>query len=122
MTSQLFRDSGSPIVRRFLPFLVFLMLTLVGFSGMAHAADLSGGKVAGIELTVHADGDRDQTPPDGDQSFPHHHSYCHGHDLGTTARTAPGHSFSLAAPAPAMSAVAFLKGHDGLLHLRPPQA
>ena len=109
-------------MRKFLPFLAFLMLALTGVSGMAHAADLSGGKVAGVEFTIHIDGQNNQAPSDGDQSFPHHHNYCHGHDLGTTAQTNPGQTLASSGAPPVMTAVASLKACDGHVHLKPPQA
>ena len=46
-------------MRAFLPFLTCLMLVLTSFSGMAHAADLAGGSIAGVEFTVHTAGDID---------------------------------------------------------------
>jgi hypothetical protein len=72
-------------VRKLLPFLACLMLVLTSWAGMAHAAETYGGSIAGIELTVHAPGDGDEVPADGDSAFPHHHGTCHGHDVGTPA-------------------------------------
>ena len=94
-------------MRAFLPFLTCLMLVLTSFSGMAHAADLAGGSIAGVEFTVHTAGDIDQVPSDSDKNVPHHHNYCHGHDVGAPART---------------TSAASLDGRTGMVHLRPPQA
>ncbi|SEM99371.1 hypothetical protein SAMN05192583_1779 [Sphingomonas gellani] len=69
-------------MRKLLPFLACLMLVLTGWSAMAHAAEEAGGRLAGVELVVHAPGDGDEVPADGDNGLPHHHSICHGHDLG----------------------------------------
>ena len=54
-------------MRAFLPFLTCLMLVLTSFSGMAHAADLAGGSIAGVEFTVHTAGDIDQVLSDSDK-------------------------------------------------------
>src|SRR3546814_2117198 len=86
MTWKPLRGKGG-FVRAFLPLLTCLMLVLTSFSGMAHAADLAGGSIAGVEFTIHTDGDIDQVPSDSDKNVPHHHNYCHGHDVGAPART-----------------------------------
>ncbi|WP_267349836.1 hypothetical protein [Sphingomonas sp. GM_Shp_2] len=72
-------------MRGLLPFIACLMLVLTGWGSMAHAAEMSGGSVAGIEFSVHAPGDGDEVPADGDSALPHHHGTCHGHDVGTPA-------------------------------------
>src|SRR3546814_4100455 len=77
MTWKPLRGKGG-FVRAFLPLLTCLMLVLTSFSGMAHAADLAGGSIAGVEFTIHTDGDIDQVPSDSDKNVPHHHNYCHG--------------------------------------------
>src|SRR3546814_5560392 len=63
MTWKPLRGKGG-FVRAFLPLLTCLMLVLTSFSGMAHAADLAGGSIAGVEFTIHTDGDIDQVPSD----------------------------------------------------------
>jgi len=73
------------MMRKLLPLLACLMLVLTAFAGMGHAAEAAGGSVLGIELTIHAPGDGDEVPADGDNGLPHHHNACHGHDVGTPA-------------------------------------
>ena len=109
-------------MRAFWPFLTCLMLFLTSFSGMAHAADLAGGSIAGVEFTVHTAGDIDQVPSDSDKNVPHHHNYCHGHDVGAPARTTMEYTPVLTVPKPTISASASLDGRTGMVHLRPPQA
>ena len=70
-------------MRRLLPFLACLMLTLVSWSGMAHAAEGTAGSAAAYDFSVHAPGDGDEVPGDADNGLPHHHGACHSHDLGT---------------------------------------
>src|SRR3546814_4760084 len=86
MTWKPLRGSGG-FVRAFLPLLTCLMLVLTSFSVMAHAADLAGGSIAGVEFTIHTDGYIDQVPSDSDKNVPHHHNYFHEHDVGTPAST-----------------------------------
>lgn len=97
------------------------MLVLTGWSGMAHAAEASGGRIADIEFTVHLAGDGDEVPADGDNGLPHHHSICHGHDTGAPT--------SVLAPLPYLRELdtrwqrtqpALVPADQGLL-LRPPQ-
>lgn len=109
-------------VRAFLPLLTCLMLVLTSFSGMAHAADLAGGSIAGVEFTIHTDGDIDHVPSDTDKNVPHHHNYCHGHDIGAPTRSTMESSYVLTAPTPTASASASLDGRTGMVQLRPPQA
>jgi len=73
------------MMRKLLPLFTCLMLVFTGFAGMAHAAEAAGGRVLGIELTIHAPGDGDEVPGDSDNGLPHHHNACHGHDVGTPA-------------------------------------
>lgn len=109
-------------MRTLLPLLACLMLALAGFSGMAHAAEVAGGSLSGVELVVHTPGDGDEVPADGDNGMPHHHSPCHGHDAGTTpvacnrqnaALLGDPHRVRLSAPRP--------DARGGVLP-RPPQA
>src|SRR3546814_18457500 len=87
---------------------------------MAHAADLAGGSIAGVEFTIHTDGDIDQVPSDSDKNVPHHHNYCHGHDVGAPARTTMEYTPVLTVPKPTISASASLDGRTGMVNLRPP--
>jgi hypothetical protein len=121
MTWKPLRGKGG-FVRAFLPLLTCLMLVLTSFSGMAHAADLAGGSIAGVEFTVHTAGDIDEVPSDADKNVPHHHNYCHGHDVGAPARTTIEYTHVLTMPKPTISASASLDGRTGMVHLRPPQA
>lgn len=98
------------------------MLMLTTLSGMAHAAEVVGGRIAGVALSVHTDGDSDEVPADADKGYPHHHSVCHGHDVGKpTHSDTPWSSID-----PDMLAIAALiapmKGRAGHVDLRPPQA
>src|SRR3546814_14940055 len=96
------------------------MLVLTSFSGMAHAADLAGGSIAGVEFTIHTDGDIDQVPSDSDKNVPHHHNYCHGPDVGAPARTTLEYTHVHTMPTPTILASPTLDRRPGLLHLRPP--
>ncbi|QHD69602.1 hypothetical protein GS397_22870 [Sphingobium yanoikuyae] len=98
------------------------MLVLTSFSGMAHAADLAGGSIAGVEFTVHTAGDSDEVPSDADKSVPHHHNFCHGHDVGAQMRTVVDYAHILTMPKPKITLAASLNGRTGMVHLRPPQA
>src|SRR3546814_3671935 len=75
-----------------------------------------------LEFTIHTDGDIDQVPSDSDKNVPHHHNYCHGHDVGAPARTTMEYTHVLTMPKPTISASASLDGRTGMVHLRPPQA
>lgn len=121
MTWKTFADKGA-YVRAFLPLLTCLMLVLTSFSGIAHAADLAGGSIAGVEFTIHVAGDSDEVPSDSDNSGPHHHNSCHGHDIGSPARTRIVNTHVLSMPKPTISPAASLDGRTGLVPLRPPQA
>jgi hypothetical protein len=109
-------------VRRLLPFLACLMLVLTGWSGMAHAAEAAGGSMGGVEFTVHAPGDGDEVPADGDNALPHHHGICHGHDVGEPARTpSPSYDVTGGLIPPGMPD-RMLVAADGHVALRPPKA
>src|SRR3546814_2434881 len=97
MTWKPLRGKGG-FVRAFLPLLTCLMLVLTSFSGMAHVADLAGGSIAGVEFTIHTDGAIDQVPSDSAKYVPHHHKYCHGHDVVSPASTTLGYTILLTMP------------------------
>src|SRR3546814_13061228 len=97
-------------VRAFLPLLTCLMLVLTSFSGMAHAADLAGGSIAGVESTIHTDGDIDQVPSDSDKNVPHHHNYCHGPHVGAPGPTTVDYTHVLTIPNTTSSASEHLDG------------
>src|SRR3546814_3530029 len=80
------------------------------------AADLAGGSIAGVEFTIHTDGDIDQVPSDSDKNVPHHHNYCHGHDVGAPARTTMEYTHVLTMPKPTISASASLDGRRSEEH------
>ncbi|KQM85157.1 hypothetical protein ASE67_15965 [Sphingomonas sp. Leaf23] len=109
-------------MRALMPFLACLMLVLAGWSAMAHAAEPTGGRAAGIELSLHQPGDGDEVPGDGDNALPHHHNGCHAHDLGT-----PAMAVAVQAHAPDLStghrwdATRLAGLHDSVLP-RPPRA
>src|SRR3546814_11604379 len=80
MTWKPLRGKGG-FVRAFLPLLTCLMLVLTRFSGMAHAADLAGGSIAGVEFTIHTDGVIDHVPSDSDTNVPPPPHLFHGQDV-----------------------------------------
>lgn len=109
-------------MRSFLPLLALLMLVLTGWSAMTHVAEDTGGRLAGWQLLAHAPGDGDEVPGDRDNSMPHHHSACHGHDVGTPALPLNAPSYALeAGPRPGTSIQAMIPA-DEQVALRPPQA
>lgn len=109
-------------MRKLMLLLACIMLVLTGVSSMSHAAEVAGGSFAGLTFEVHAPGDGDEVPADGDASVPHHHGVCHGHDVGHPARTvepqlsAVADAQALVLPAQALVAT------DQRVALRPPQA
>lgn len=73
------------LFRLLLPVLLFVGLA----NGvLAHGLELSefGGVTAATQW-LHADGDNDQVPADTDKDSPHHHSICHGHEVGAAFRS-----------------------------------
>lgn len=109
-------------MRKLLPFLACLMLLLTGLSGAAHAAEAAGGSLGGIAFAVHADGDGDEVPADGDSAVPHHHSPCHGHDTGQPAAAQAAIAVALDGHCASPRRVAVLDGAPVSVTLRPPQA
>ena len=104
-----------------------LLLTLCVVAGLAtgavsHAVELAGhGMGAAAGDWQHAEGDHDEVPSDGDSKAPHHHSICHGHEVGAPFRVcAPPLYARTALPRPAAE-VAPPGGMPALL-LRPPIA
>src|SRR3546814_20450522 len=102
MTWKPLRGQGG-FVRAFLPLLTCLMLVLASFSGMAHAADLAGGSIAGVEFKIHTDGDIEQVPSDSDKNVQHQHTYCHGHHVREPARKTLYYTQVLTMPNPKSS-------------------
>jgi hypothetical protein len=98
------------------------MLVLTSFSGMAHAADLAGEASRALSSPFIPPGTSIEVPSDSDKNVPHHHNYCHGHDVGAPARTTMEYTHVLTVPKPTISASASLDGRTGMVHLRPPQA
>jgi hypothetical protein len=98
------------------------MLVLTGMSSMAHAADVAGGSIAGVEFTVHTAGDSDESPADADKAYPHHHSICHGHDVGEPMQPDVPCTGLISVVRPMGEPIASLVGTTGLVDLRPPQA
>ena len=109
-------------MRKLLPLLACLMLVLTGFAGMAHAAEVAGGSMFGIELTVHAAGDGDEVPADSDNGLPHHHNACHGHDVGTPAFAAGPKAMVLKIDPDSGSETTELANAHQSVNPRPPQA
>lgn len=109
-------------MRALLPFLACLILVLTGWSSMSHAAEAAGSNLAGLAFEVHAPGDGDEVPADGDTSVPHHHNVCHGHDVGHQGRTIEPPLFSIAGARAAARSTPALVAADQHVALRPPQA
>lgn len=105
-----------------MPFLACLMLVLTNWSGMAHAAEASGGRIADIQFTVHLAGDGDEVPADGDNGLPHHHSICHGHDIGAPTSFLAPLLYVRELDVRCRRAPPTLVPADQSLLLRPPQA
>lgn len=78
--------------------------------------------MAGIEFTAHLAGDGDEVPADGDNSLPHHHSVCHGHDIGTPTGFFAQPLYARATDTRYRRAQPTLVPADQSLLLRPPQA
>lgn len=109
-------------MRKLLPLLACLMLVLTGFAGMAHAAEEAGGRIFGVELSVHTPGDGDEVPADSDNGLPHHHNACHGHDVGTPAiACGPQTATLMVVSATGLLSTALPQAHGGVMP-RPPQA
>ncbi len=109
-------------MRGLLPFIACLMVVLTSWSGMAHAAEAAGGSFGGVAFTLHTQGDGDEVPADADQAVPHHHSICHGHDVGTPAVTQSPCLRARAGVQRPLARIRVLAGTDGPVRLRPPQA
>jgi len=109
-------------VRRLLPLLACLMLMLTTMSGMAHAADVAGGSITGVELSAHTDGDSDEVPSDSDKGYPHHHTVCHGHEVGKPMQAGAAWAYIAPGMQAVASLIAPLNGTAGTVDLRPPQA
>lgn len=109
-------------MRKLLPFLAYLMLALTGWSSMAHAAEATGGGWAEATFTVHAPGDADEMPADGDSGVPHHHNVCHGHDVGHPARAATPSLLVDATSRAFFPPARTLTAADQHVALRPPKA
>ena len=109
-------------MHKLLPLMSCLMLLLIGWSSMAHAAEPVGGNLAGIAFTVHAPGDGDEVPADGDTGVPHHHGVCHSHDTAHPAMAAePAYSACLSNRGFVFRA-RILTAADQNVALRPPKA
>jgi hypothetical protein len=113
---------GAEAMRRLLPFLACLMVILTSWSGMAHAAEVAGGSIAGVELTFHAVGDGDEVPADSDNGLPHHHTVCHGHDIGHPAPGPVPAVYTADGQRPMLLPVHVLAPAGEDVALRPPQA
>ncbi|OAN66772.1 hypothetical protein A7X12_11560 [Sphingomonas sp. TDK1] len=98
------------------------MVVLTTWSGMAHAAELAGGSFGAVAFTLHAQGDGDEVPADADKAVPHHHSICHGHDVGTPAFAQARWLRADTVAEPPLARIAVLASTKGLVRLRPPQA
>lgn len=117
-----FRCDMAPRMRALLPFIACLMVVLTSWSGMTHAAEAAGGNFGAIAFTLHAQGDGDEVPADADKSVPHHHSVCHGQDVGTPVSEPSARLLGDAVVPLPLAHTGALAGTDGLVRLRPPQA
>lgn len=109
-------------MRQLMPFLACLMVLLVNWSAMAHVAEESGGRLAGLEFVAHAPGDGDEVPTDSDNGLPHHHSICHGHDAGAPQVEVAEPGYACAASLRGAPVLFVLTPSDQNVALRPPQA
>ena len=109
-------------MRKLLPILAYLMLVLTGWSSMSHAAEAAGGSFAGLTFEVHAPGDGDEAPADGDAGVPHHHAVCHGHDVGQPAHNVEPRRYAVANARTSALPVQALVAADQHVALRPPKA
>ena len=108
-------------MRKLLPFLACLMLVLMTWAGMAHAAEARGVETSRIEMVTHASGDGDEVPADADKGYPHHHASCHEHHVNTPAVRAAATPASIVSAVPLPARSPALSGHDTKAALRPPQ-
>jgi hypothetical protein len=109
-------------MRKLLPLLACLMLSLAGWSSMVHAAEATGDSVLEIGSSVHVSGDGDEVPADGDNGLPHHHGACHGHDLGTPMSAHAQIPYNREADQRGRRVPPALVAADQSVSLRPPQA
>ncbi|SEJ90296.1 hypothetical protein SAMN05518849_11777 [Sphingobium sp. AP50] len=109
-------------MRRLLPLFALIMLVLTGWSAMAHVVEEHGGKLADVDLVLHAPGDGDERPADNDSGVPHHHVSCHGHDLGASIVPADAQLHASVLTLHTGSQSRALLAADENVALRPPQA
>ena len=67
------------MLRRWGVFLLGLLACSLVATATVHARESLGVPEISCGGETHTEGDRDQVPPDADQSVPHHHGTCHGH-------------------------------------------
>lgn len=116
------RRATACAMRALLPFMACLMVILTSWSGLAHAAEAAGGTFGAVAFTLHAPGDGDEVPADADQAAPHHHSICHGHDLGTPAVAHGPWLMAYSAVPERFARSTVLAGTQAGVRLRPPRA
>ncbi len=109
-------------MRTLLPFLACLTVILTSWSGMADAAEAAGGNMGGFAFALHTQGDGDEVPADGDRAVPHHHSICHGHDVGAPAIAQTQPLLAMARVRRLVQNTRLLVGTHAVVQLRPPQA
>ena len=101
---------------------LYLIASLMAGS-VAHAVETgSGGEMTSASAWLHAENDHDHVPADADRDYPHHHTVCHGHDLGAPLHDCapPALTGRLPSPRPAPSAELAAGPPEHLL--RPPIA
>lgn len=78
---------------------LYLVASLMAGS-VAHAVETGGaGETTAAAAWLHAEGDHDQVPADADRDYPHHHTVCHGHDIGAALDACAPPAFAGRAPA-----------------------
>ncbi len=109
-------------MRRFLPFLACLMLTLTAWVGVAHAAEVGGCiETSQFAAASHGDGGQVAADTDTDTDYPHHRGSCHAHHMDAPdCGTLCGPTRPIGTP-PAAFIDAELVGRDADTALRPPR-
>ena len=86
-TAQLGAAISRAVFRHAWLLVLCLLTASVVVTTTSHARESDGVAQLSCDGAQHADGDADQVPADSDQSVPHHHGTCHGHNLVTASAT-----------------------------------
>jgi hypothetical protein len=90
---------AATMIRHALLLLLCLLAASLAVTATAHAQESYGAETISCDGTAHVEGDAEPVPLDGDQSVPHHHGACHGHNL-TAPATSPALAQMIAANLP----------------------